>query len=114
MENAHYSYVLLFITLCAIFVTLTFKIRVPNFWRVFFLTDVVVLLVYLAWDFWAISRRNWYFDQDQILGIYLFAKIPIEEMLFFIIVPLMTIITYLALQKLTGWRASHDSEERDI
>jgi len=30
-------------------------------------------------------------------------KLPIEEFLFFIIVPLMTVLTYLALTKLTGW-----------
>ena len=32
----------------------------------------------------------------------LFDKLPIEEVLFFIIVPLMTVLTYLALVKLTG------------
>lgn len=35
-------------------------------------------------------------------------KLPIEEFLFFIIVPLMTVLTYLALIKLTGWQKLTD------
>ena len=103
MARANYLYVLLFISACAIFVTLLFKIRVERFWRRFLLTDVAVLIVYLAWDFWAISRKNWYFDSEQILGIYIMKKLPLEEFLFFIIVPLITVLTYLALKKLTKW-----------
>ena len=105
MARANYLYVLLFISGCAIFVTLLFKIRVARFWQRFLLVDVAVLSVYLAWDFWAISRRNWYFDPEQILGFYVLHKLPVEEFLFFIIVPLMTVLTYLALKKLTRWGA---------
>jgi hypothetical protein len=32
-------------------------------------------------------------------------KVPLEEILFFIIVPLTTIVTYKALLKLTGWES---------
>ena len=49
-----------------------------------------------------LSQSN-QFDSNQILGIMLLGKLPIEEVLFFIIVPLMTVLTYLALTKLTGW-----------
>jgi lycopene cyclase domain-containing protein len=55
------------------------------------------------WDFSAVSKGSWFFDSNQILGIMLFGKLPIEEVLFFIIVPLMTVLTYLALVKLTSW-----------
>jgi lycopene cyclase domain-containing protein len=60
-------------------------------------------VVYLIWDFWAISKGSWFFDASQILGVMLLGKLPIEEFLFFIIVPLMTVLTYLALTTLTGW-----------
>jgi hypothetical protein len=60
--------------------------------KLFLLTDSLILVVYLIWDFWAISKGSWFFDADQILGIMIF-----------IIVPLMTVLTYLALTKLTGW-----------
>ena len=105
MARANYLYVLLFISACAIFVTTLFRIRFPGFWRFFLITDGSVLAVYLAWDFWAVTRGSWSFDARQILGTFIFGKLPIEEILFFVIVPLMTILTYLALQKLTGWSA---------
>ena len=42
----------------------------------------------------------------------LLGKLPIEEVLFFIIVPMMSILTYLALTKLTGWgKAKEDSRD---
>ena len=104
MEKLRYIYVLSFIAVCAPFIALVFRIRVKNFWRTFLLTDSLVLLVYLTWDYWAISKRNWYFDDSQILGIFIFGKLPIEEVLFFIVVPLTSILTFLALKKLTKWR----------
>ncbi len=59
--------------------------------------------MYLSWDIWAVFKRSWYFDPSQIIGWQLFDRLPIEEILFFVIVPLMGILTYSALLKLTGW-----------
>lgn len=103
MAHLHYLLVLGFIGACAIFISLFFRLQMPHFWRLFLLTDFSILIIYLTWDYWAISRRNWYFDTKQIVGSYVFEKMPIEEVLFFVIVPMTTIMTYLALKKLTGW-----------
>ena len=103
MEHLHYSYVLIFISICAIGVNFGFRLQFSKKLKLFLLTDALILVVYLIWDFWAISKGSWFFDQDQILGIMLLGKLPIEEFLFFIIVPLMTVLTYLSLIKLTGW-----------
>jgi hypothetical protein len=54
---------------------------------------------------------SWFFDSNQILGIMLLGKLPIEEVLFFIIVPLMTVLTYLALIKLTGWGRTKEGSD---
>lgn len=48
---------------------------------------------FLIWDGYAISRGHWFFDREQILGIYGPYGIPIEEYLFFIVVPLAAILT---------------------
>jgi lycopene cyclase domain-containing protein len=93
--------VLGFIGACAIFVDFGFRLRITRKWKLFLLTDAVILAIYLAWDFWAVSKGSWFFDQEQTLGIYIFSRLPIEEVLFFIIVPLMVILTYLALIKLS-------------
>ena len=109
MEHLHYSYVLIFISICAVGVNFGFKLQFSKKLKLFLLTDALILVIYLIWDFWAVSKGSWFFDPDQILGVMLLGKLPIEEVLFFIIVPMMSILTYLALTKLTGW--GKDKEE---
>ena len=103
MENLHYSYVLIFVAICAVGVNFAFKLQFSKKLKLFLFTDALILVIYLIWDFWAVSKGSWFFDPNQILGIMLFGKLPIEEVLFFIIVPMMSILVYLALTKLTGW-----------
>jgi lycopene cyclase domain-containing protein len=100
MEQFHYLFVLAFIGFCAVSVSLAFRLRIPRFWRNFFVADLSILVIYLNWDYWAIKKDNWSFDSEQILGLYLFGGIPVEEVLFFIIVPLMTVIVYVTLLKI--------------
>ena len=49
--------------------------------------------LFLAWDAYAISQGHWFFDRDQMLGIIGPFDIPLEEYLFFIVVPMAAIIT---------------------
>lgn len=111
MENLHYAYVLIFVAICAIGVNFGFKLKFSKKLKLFLLTDSLILVTYLTWDFWAVSKGSWFFDSNQILGILLFGKLPIEEVLFFIIVPLMTVLTYLALVKLTGWGRTKEGSD---
>ena len=101
MAQFNYLMVLGFIGACAIFVNFGFRLRISSKWKLFLLTDAVILAIYLVWDFWAVSKGSWYFDPEQVIGLYIFSRLPIEEILFFIIVPLMVVLTYLALIKLS-------------
>jgi lycopene cyclase domain-containing protein len=105
--------VLAFIGSCAVFVNFGFKLKISSKWKLFLMTDVVILFIYLAWDFWAVSKGSWYFDREQTVGLYLFSRLPIEEVLFFIIVPLMVVLTYLALIKLSR-PSSKDEKSNDL
>jgi lycopene cyclase domain-containing protein len=105
VSHLHYIGVLLFIGGCGVGVNRFFKTGFTARWRIFLLTDLLVLILYTAWDSWAIYKRNWYFDRNQILGLHVLFSIPIEEILFFIVVPFTTIATFLALKKLTGWES---------
>jgi len=109
----HYLLVLIFISICAVGVNFGFRLRFAKKMRLFLLTDLLVLFIYLIWDFWAVSKGSWYFDSDQIIGLKLFNHLPIEEVLFFITVPLMTVLTFLALTKLTGWGTAQEGN-RDL
>ena len=57
------------------------------------MTVVPVVVVFAIWDAYAIAQGHWFFDRSQILGIYGPFSIPLEEYLFFIVVPLAAILT---------------------
>jgi lycopene cyclase domain-containing protein len=56
-------------------------------------------IIFLIWDAYAISRGHWNFDRGQILGIFGPGHIPLEEYLFFLIVPIAAIMTIEAVTK---------------
>lgn len=108
MAKFHYLLVLAFIAICAVGVNFGFRLRISRRLKQFILTDALILVVYLLWDGWAVNKGSWFFDSSQILGFKFFGKLPVEEVLFFIIVPLMAVLAYLALGKLTGWTAKEE------
>ena len=58
-----------------------------------------VAILFLIWDAYAIANHHWYFDKKQILGIYIPFHIPLEEVLFFIVVPIAAIMTLEAVRR---------------
>jgi lycopene cyclase domain-containing protein len=70
-----------------------------------------ISLFFLIWDAYAIERGHWFFDRSQILGIYGPFSIPLEEYLFFIVVPLAAIFTLEAVVTVKPhWRKNEFGE----
>ena len=64
-----------------------------------------VALLFIAWDAYAIRSGHWRFDENQILGLYGPFCIPLEESLFFIVVPIAAIMTIEAVRTVKKhWR----------
>jgi lycopene cyclase domain-containing protein len=64
-----------------------------------------VALIFIIWDAYAIRSGHWRFDKFQILGIYGPFGIPLEEYLFFIVVPIAAIMTIEAVRAVKKhWR----------
>ena len=57
-----------------------------------------VSLIFIVWDAYAIHQGHWRFDKNQILGIFGPFGIPLEEYLFFTVVPLAAILTIEAVR----------------
>jgi lycopene cyclase domain-containing protein len=57
------------------------------------LSILPISLLFLVWDAYAIAKGHWFFDRSQMLGIIGPFHIPLEEYLFFIVVPLAAILT---------------------
>ena len=57
-----------------------------------------VAYIFIIWDAYAIRSGHWRFDKLQILGLYGPFGIPLEEYLFFIVVPIAAIMTIEAVR----------------
>ena len=62
------------------------------------LSILPVAVIFLAWDYYAVASGHWFFDEMQVIGIYGPAGVPLEEFLFFIIVPLAALMTIEAVR----------------
>lgn len=59
-----------------------------------------IAAVFLIWDVVAIGAGVWHYNPDFITGITLPLRVPLEEALFFVIVPLCGLLTYGAVSAL--------------
>ena len=56
-----------------------------------------VAAVFVVWDAVAIAAHVWTYNPKYVTGIELPAGIPVEELLFFIVIPLCGLFTYNAV-----------------
>ena len=86
-------------TLCgSIWLEVFLKVNVLRRFRRLILSILPTALFFLIWDAYAIDRGHWYFDKNQILGIFGPFGIPLEEFMFFLIVPLAAVLTIEAVR----------------
>ena len=62
-----------------------------------------VAAVFLIWDAVAIAAGVWTYDSNYISGIAVPPRIPIEEVLFFVVIPLCGLLTYNAVSTILQW-----------
>jgi lycopene cyclase domain-containing protein len=67
------------------------------------LTLLPVVAVFVTWDLYAIAQRHWDFDPAQTLGVVLPGGLPLEELLFFLVVPVASVLTLEAVRAVRGW-----------
>lgn len=62
---------------------------------------VPALVVFAAWDWIAIGRQHWWFEARYVTGLAV-GRLPIEEIAFFLVVPLCALLTFEAVQRVAG------------
>ena len=60
------------------------------------------------WAAYAIDQGHWDYDGDLTLGVRLPGGIPVEEVLFFLVVPVCAVLAFEAVRKVTGWDAGDE------
>lgn len=78
-------------------------VRVYRQWRRLLLTLLPVLAVFVSWDLYAIAAGHWDFDAGQTLGVVLPGGVPLEELLFFLVVPTCSVLALEAVRQVRGW-----------
>jgi lycopene cyclase domain-containing protein len=57
----------------------------------------LTMLIFGAWDVFATWRTHWYFNPDSVYNVRIF-NLPLEEALFFVVIPFCCIFTWEALK----------------
>jgi lycopene cyclase domain-containing protein len=78
-------------------------VRVYRQARRLLLTLLPVVAVMVVWDLYAIAAGHWDFDPAQTLGVVLPGGVPVEELLFFLVVPTCAVLSYEAVRRVRGW-----------
>ena len=76
--------------------------RVYARWRRLLLTLLPVVTVFVLWDVLAIRAGHWDYDPEQVTGIS-FGLLPLEELAFFIVIPICAVLTLEAVRAVKGW-----------
>ena len=92
---------------------LLLRARVYARWRRLLIAVAPEFVVFVAWVLYAIAQGHWTYSDERTLGIRLPGGIPVEEVLFFLVVPLCAVLTLEAVRRVTGWNAGYPAEEAE-
>ncbi len=98
MSHLTYLAVLGFILVGSGWLEIVLRTRVYRRWRRLLLTVLPVAVVFCAWDLYAIAAGQWTFDPDRIAGVVLPGGLPLEEAVFFVVVPVASILALEAVR----------------
>ena len=111
-ELAHLTYLGLLVGCLIVTAPLEIVLRVRVYarWRRFLLAVLPEFAVFVVWVLYAIAQGHWDYDDELTLGIRLPGGIPVEEVLFFLVVPLCSVLALEAVRRVTGWDAGYPAE----
>ena len=108
MRHLAYVGMLAFCLLGTLPLELWLGVRVYRQWRRLLLTLLPVVAVFVVWDLYAIAAGHWEFDPAQLLGVVLPGGVPVEELLFFVVVPTCALLAFEAVRRVKGWPAGDE------
>jgi len=93
VQKFGYMAMLAFTVFGSFWLEIFLKTSVLKRWKRALISILPISFFFLVWDAYAIAQGHWFFNRDRMLGIYGPFDIPLEEFLFFIIVPIAAILT---------------------
>jgi len=98
MRHLAYLAVLAGCLAAAIWLEPLLKVNVLRRARRLLLTLLPVVVVFVIWDLLAIAAGQWRFDPAQTTGLVLPGGLPLDEVLFFVVVPVCAILGFEAVR----------------
>jgi lycopene cyclase domain-containing protein len=97
----HYLYlaILLGCLLAPIGLEFTLRVRVLARWHRLAATVAPVFVVFATWDAVAVQARQWTYASRWILGARVLGRLPIEELVFFVVIPICAVATLEAVRR---------------
>jgi len=96
MRHLAYVSVLAGCLASAVWLEPVLKVNVLRRWRRLLLTLLPVVIVFTLWDLGAIAAGHWTFDKAQTTGVVFPGGLPLDEVLFFVVVPVCAILGFEA------------------
>jgi lycopene cyclase domain-containing protein len=96
MRHLAYVSVLAGCLASAVWLEPVLKVNVLRRWRRLLLTVLPVVIVFTLWDLGAIAAGHWTFDKAQTTGVVFPGGLPLDEVLFFVVVPVCAILGFEA------------------
>ncbi|MGN6611331.1 MAG: lycopene cyclase domain-containing protein [Angustibacter sp.] len=109
MRHLGYAAMLAFCVVGTLPLELYLRVGVYRRLRRLALTLLPVVPLFIAWDLYAVAQRHWFFDRAQTLGVDVPGGLPLEEVAFFVVVPLAAVLTIEAVRAVRGWRVGDES-----
>jgi lycopene cyclase domain-containing protein len=110
VRHLAYAAMLAFVVLGTLPLELRLGTRVYARPRRLLLTLLPVVPVFVVWDYYAVSRRHWDFDPAQTTGLLAPGGLPVEELAFFVVVPIAAVLTLEAVRAVRGWRVGDEPD----
>ncbi|HEY0169029.1 MAG TPA: lycopene cyclase domain-containing protein [Jatrophihabitans sp.] len=90
---------------------LVLRVRVYARWRRLLAALIPGLVLGVTWDQYAVRNGHWHFDPRSVIGVNL-AGLPVEEVLFFLVIPTCAILTLEAVaRRRPGWLIGDEPAE---
>jgi lycopene cyclase domain-containing protein len=98
MRHATYLIILIACVVGTLPLEFLLHTRVYAQWRRLLIALVPVVVLFVAWDVLAIHAGWWRYDRAQVVDVDLPGHLPVEEVLFFLVIPTCAVLTLEAVR----------------
>jgi lycopene cyclase domain-containing protein len=81
-------------------------------WRRLCVAVLPIVVIFGGWDVAAIHAGQWHYDGAYLVGLTLPGRLPVEELLFFVVIPICAVLTLEAVRvRKPQWLIGDEADE---